>query len=50
MMFGCRCFNWNSLADLLPMEPDTFSLPAPLPKWPQGTKISSLFFFFFLRI
>ncbi|XP_015901183.2 hypothetical protein At1g04090 [Ziziphus jujuba] len=40
-MFGCKCFYWNRLTDLLPMEPDIFSLPAPLPEWPQGQGFAS---------
>ncbi|XP_057965740.1 hypothetical protein At1g04090-like [Malania oleifera] len=35
-MFGCKCFCWSRVADRLPSEPETFSLPAPMPQWPQG--------------
>ncbi|XP_050224565.1 hypothetical protein At1g04090-like [Mercurialis annua] len=38
-MFGCECFYWNQVADdfeLISHEPKPFSLPAPLPQWPQG--------------
>ncbi|KAF5741821.1 Vacuolar protein sorting-associated protein [Tripterygium wilfordii] len=40
-MFGCKCFYWNSIADQSPSEPETFSLPAPLPDWPPGQGFSS---------
>lgn len=37
-MFGCECWCWSSeyeyLYDL--SEPKPYSLPSPLPKWPQG--------------
>lgn len=37
MMFGCKCFYWNSVTDLSsPPESEPFSLPAPIPKWPEG--------------
>lgn len=35
-MFGCKCFYWNEVNNMSPTEPGTFSLPAPLPTWPQG--------------
>ncbi|KAF5725772.1 hypothetical protein HS088_TW23G00501 [Tripterygium wilfordii] len=40
-MFGCGCFYWNQVSDLCwpePQysEPKPFSLPSPLPEWPQG--------------
>ncbi|XWS36495.1 hypothetical protein CRYUN_Cryun20dG0089800 [Craigia yunnanensis] len=35
-MFGCKCFYWKKVDQLAPSEPETFSLPAPLPQWPQG--------------
>ncbi|CAN0892727.1 Hypothetical protein At1g04090 [Linum grandiflorum] len=44
-MIGCDCFYWNRKSvdfELLaeeqppPPPPKTFSLPAPLPQWPQG--------------
>ncbi|KDP23733.1 hypothetical protein JCGZ_23566 [Jatropha curcas] len=36
--FGCECFYWNQLTELdFPEpEPEPFSLPAPIPEWPQG--------------
>lgn len=39
IMFGCKCLSWNRLPNFLPPEPETFSLPAPLPNWPQGMRI-----------
>ncbi|GMN69047.1 hypothetical protein TIFTF001_038111 [Ficus carica] len=41
MMFGCKCFCWNRLADSSPSEPRSYSLPAPLPSWPQGKGFAS---------
>ncbi|XP_057961876.1 hypothetical protein At1g04090 [Malania oleifera] len=35
-MFGCDCFHWNEDPEFYPIEPAPFSLPAPLPRWPQG--------------
>ncbi|KAF8394229.1 hypothetical protein HHK36_020436 [Tetracentron sinense] len=35
-MFGCKCFYWNRVPDFLSPEPEPFSLPSPIPKWPQG--------------
>ncbi|KAJ4837535.1 hypothetical protein Tsubulata_045656 [Turnera subulata] len=40
-MFGCDCFYWNQVPDFDPPEiesdlPKPFSLPSPIPKWPQG--------------
>jgi len=35
-MFSCDCFWWNSVPESYPSEPEPFSLPAPLPQWPQG--------------
>ncbi|XP_014491492.1 uncharacterized protein LOC106754063 [Vigna radiata var. radiata] len=35
-MFSCDCFGWNSFPESYPSEPEPFSLPAPLPQWPQG--------------
>lgn len=40
-MFGCKCFYWNELNNMSPTEPETFSLPAPLPTWPQGQGFAS---------
>ncbi|EEF40403.1 conserved hypothetical protein [Ricinus communis] len=35
-MFGCECFYWNQVTDYEFHNPQPFSLPAPIPKWPQG--------------
>lgn len=39
-MFGCDCFEWNKSLEYDEQEnaqfPEPFSLPAPLPQWPQG--------------
>ncbi|KAJ9697043.1 hypothetical protein PVL29_009000 [Vitis rotundifolia] len=40
-MFGCQCFQWSRIADLLPPDTETFSLPAPIPTWPQGQGFAS---------
>ncbi|XP_022728017.1 uncharacterized protein LOC111283697 [Durio zibethinus] len=40
-MFGCKCFYWNKMDQLVPSEPEAFSLPAPLPQWPQGQGFAS---------
>ncbi|XP_057718060.1 hypothetical protein At1g04090-like [Arachis stenosperma] len=49
-MFGCECFWWNNnnINNTEPSqlhssfaEPQPFSLPAPLPDWPQGGAFSS---------
>ncbi|PKI39098.1 uncharacterized protein LOC116208562 [Punica granatum] len=34
--FGWECLCWNDLSELCPQEPRPFSLPSPLPRWPQG--------------
>ncbi|XP_027351721.1 uncharacterized protein LOC113862747 [Abrus precatorius] len=39
-MLGCECFWWNSESSY-PSEPEPFSLPAPLPQWPQGGGFAS---------
>ncbi|KAE7997890.1 hypothetical protein FH972_002483 [Carpinus fangiana] len=42
MMFGCKCFYWNTVTDFSPpAEPEPFSLPAPIPKWPEGGSFAS---------
>ncbi|GLT54076.1 hypothetical protein SLA2020_273060 [Shorea laevis] len=42
MMFGCKCFYWNRVPDFSPpAEPEPFSLPAPIPKWPEGGSFAS---------
>ncbi|KAF5735222.1 hypothetical protein HS088_TW15G00722 [Tripterygium wilfordii] len=44
-MFGCECFYWNQVSELswpeVQPEPKPFSLPSPLPKWPQGQGFST---------
>ncbi|KAL6217614.1 hypothetical protein ACLB2K_010831 [Fragaria x ananassa] len=40
-MFMCKCFYRNQLNDLCPPEPEPFSLPAPIPKWPPGEGFAS---------
>ncbi|KAG4914037.1 hypothetical protein JHK86_054470 [Glycine max] len=40
-MFGCECFWWNSVPESYPSQPEPFSLPAPLPQWPQGDGFAS---------
>ncbi|KAI4350075.1 hypothetical protein L6164_010598 [Bauhinia variegata] len=40
-MIGCDCFCWNRVPEFYPSEPDPFSLPSPLPEWPQGAGFSS---------
>ncbi|KAF2307141.1 hypothetical protein GH714_025069 [Hevea brasiliensis] len=40
-MFGCKCFHWKRIDNLLQSEPDYFSLPAPLPDWPPGQGFAS---------
>ncbi|CAI0385221.1 unnamed protein product [Linum tenue] len=39
-MFGCDCIYWNQQQQSVDFgslpEPQPFSLPAPLPQWPQG--------------
>ncbi|XP_077250887.1 hypothetical protein At1g04090-like [Tasmannia lanceolata] len=36
-MFGCNCFfGWNKVYDILSPEPEPFSLPLPIPQWPEG--------------
>lgn len=38
-MLGCKCLTWTRVAGLLEQQPETFSLPAPIPQWPQGMPI-----------
>ncbi|KAJ7977173.1 Vacuolar sorting-associated protein 62 [Quillaja saponaria] len=40
-MLWCNCFHWNRITDFSPPEPDNFSLPEPIPKWPEGQGFSS---------
>uniref|UniRef100_A0A7N0TFB7 Vacuolar protein sorting-associated protein 62 n=1 Tax=Kalanchoe fedtschenkoi TaxID=63787 RepID=A0A7N0TFB7_KALFE len=41
-MFGCGCFYWNRISEWCQYQqveadpPKPFSLPSPLPQWPQG--------------
>ncbi|KAK4356161.1 hypothetical protein RND71_025132 [Anisodus tanguticus] len=36
-MLGMECWCWNNISDYYPeVEPQKFSLPLPLPNWPQG--------------
>ncbi|KAK2968275.1 hypothetical protein RJ640_016207 [Escallonia rubra] len=35
-MIGCECFCWDSVSEYYPLESQPFSLPSPLPTWPQG--------------
>ncbi|KAG2696691.1 hypothetical protein I3843_07G069700 [Carya illinoinensis] len=35
-MFGYKCLCWESEYEFCLSEPEPFSLPAPLPEWPQG--------------
>ncbi|CAK9149966.1 unnamed protein product [Ilex paraguariensis] len=40
-MFGCKCFHWSRVADFVQPEQETFSLPAPMPQWPEGQGFAS---------
>lgn len=35
-MFGGRCCVWSRINDLPQPGSESFSLPEPLPEWPQG--------------
>lgn len=35
-MFGCQCLLWSRISDPYQPQPETFSLPAPIPEWPSG--------------
>ncbi|RDX92099.1 hypothetical protein CR513_25824, partial [Mucuna pruriens] len=35
-MFGCHCLCWDSVPEFTQPDPLPFSLPSPLPQWPQG--------------
>lgn len=36
-MLGGECCCWNSVSEILiTSDPETFSLPSPLPEWPKG--------------
>ncbi|KAL8472441.1 hypothetical protein ACS0TY_029596 [Phlomoides rotata] len=42
-MLRCKCLSWSRVPDLLqPEPPDYFSLPDPLPEWPQGSGFGTL--------
>ncbi|GFP82967.1 hypothetical protein PHJA_000439800 [Phtheirospermum japonicum] len=34
-MLGCKCLFWSRVSDLMQPGPDYFSLPDPIPQWPQ---------------
>ncbi|VFR00591.1 unnamed protein product [Cuscuta campestris] len=36
-MLGCKWLPWTRVAGFLDQQPQAFSLPAPIPQWPQGT-------------
>lgn len=40
-MFGCECFYWNRASELYQSKPEPFSLPSPIPEWPQGQGFGS---------
>lgn len=43
-MLGRECWCWDNLSEYYPaVEPQKFSLPSPLPKWPQGMSSSNFF-------
>ncbi|CAJ2628495.1 unnamed protein product [Trifolium pratense] len=35
-MFSCECFCWDIVPEFIVSDPLPFSLPSPLPQWPQG--------------
>ncbi|KAI3956573.1 hypothetical protein MKW92_015479 [Papaver armeniacum] len=35
-MDGCKCFYWNRDYDVCTPELEPFTLPSPIPEWPQG--------------
>ncbi|KAG6437921.1 hypothetical protein SASPL_102852 [Salvia splendens] len=37
-MLGCKCLSWINVTDFTQPEPKFFSLPEPLPQWPQDKK------------
>lgn len=39
-MGGSKFFPWNTNAMALSFPPQTFSLPSPIPQWPQGGNLS----------
>ncbi|KAI3449825.1 hypothetical protein Pfo_006490 [Paulownia fortunei] len=36
-MLGCKCFFWSRVTDLMQPGSEYFSLPDPIPQWPQGS-------------
>ncbi|XP_022874570.1 uncharacterized protein LOC111393319 isoform X5 [Olea europaea var. sylvestris] len=40
-MLECSCLYWSRLTYVWQHEPETFSLPAPIPQWPQGSGFGS---------
>ncbi|KAI9075987.1 hypothetical protein K1719_042059 [Acacia pycnantha] len=40
-MLWYKCFSWNRITCSSPSEPELFSLPAPIPEWPQGQGFGS---------
>nr|DAD20057.1 TPA_asm: hypothetical protein HUJ06_021520 [Nelumbo nucifera] len=34
-MFVCKCFYWTRVSDCFLHEPEPYSLPAPIPEWPE---------------
>ena len=49
IMFGCKCFYWNTPSDFSqPFLPQPYSLPAPIPQWPEGKGFWVLFIYLFV--
>ncbi|XP_020202938.1 vacuolar protein sorting-associated protein 62 [Cajanus cajan] len=40
-MFGCNCLCWDVVPQFSDPDPLPFSLPSPLPQWPQGGGFAS---------
>ncbi|KAJ1409362.1 Vacuolar protein sorting-associated protein 62 [Sesbania bispinosa] len=40
-MFGCQCSCWDGVPEFCDPDPLPFSLPSPLPQWPQGGGFAS---------
>nr|GMD13962.1 uncharacterized protein LOC109173673 [Ipomoea batatas] len=36
-MLCCKCLTWTRVPGFFEQQPETFSLPAPIPQWPHGT-------------
>lgn len=48
-MLGRECWCWDNLCDYYPVvESKKFSLPSPLPKWPQGMSSSNFVVFLYV--